>query len=395
MSDTSTKDMAELQKRVGNEGVLDALERNAKAIPLNGSNHRNGRNGVQSRSTTGKLPDIIDIMDFLGKPLPKPSELIKGILHKGSKLILSGASKSRKTWALTHMAICIAAGQPWWGFETTPGRVLYANFEIAPEFFQDRVNAIKEYMGLEGRKLKGQLDLWNLRGNAAPIEDLADQIIEQTKDKYSLVILDPMYKILGNRDENSNSDVAVMMNVFDRIIKETGTGIAFAHHFSKGNQARREAMDRMSGAGAFARDADSLLTMTKHEQPDTYVVETILRNHKPQEPFCVTLDHPIMERWDGADPNKLKTVNGRQKKCFVTDLVKLFGGEELRRTDLKQRFIEAKLGSDGTFNNLFREARDTEKIEECDNGRKWRESIQKNETTGTNEQPEGGNQKVQ
>ena len=55
----------------------------------------------------------------------------------------------------------------------------------------------------------------------------------------------------------------------------------FGHHFSKGNQARKDAMDRMSGAGAFARDADSLLVLTKHEQPDTYVVESILRNHKP------------------------------------------------------------------------------------------------------------------
>ena len=362
------KDIAELHQQIGGEQLASVIQRNAKPVQID----RQAASGYDNRARKNDLPKIIDIMDFLGTPLPKPPELIKGILHKGSKLILSGASKSRKTWALAHLAICVATGQPWWGFNTTPGKVLYANFEIAPEFFQDRVISIKEHMMLEGNKLRGQLKLWNLRGHAADIAQLADQIIEQTKDKYDLIILDPIYKILGERDENSNGDVAIMMNVFDHIIKETGAAVAFAHHFSKGNQAKREAMDRMSGAGAFARDADSLLVMTKHEQPDTFVVESILRNHKPQEPFCVTLNHPIMERWDGADPSKLKTVNGRQKKCFVEDLLMLFNGEELRRTDLKQRFIDAKLGSDGTFNNLYREAKEKGLIEECDNGEKMR-----------------------
>ena len=91
-----------------------------------------------------------------------------------------------------------------------------------------------------------------------------------------------------------------------------------------------------------------------------------------------------MERWEGADPTKFKTVNGRQKKCFVEDLLKLFNGEELRRTELKQRFITARLGSDGTFNNLYREARDNGSIEECDNGKKLRAAPPKTDTEKSN-----------
>jgi Asp-tRNA(Asn)/Glu-tRNA(Gln) amidotransferase A subunit family amidase len=40
-------------------------------------------------------------------------------------------------------------------------------------------------------------------------------------------------------------------------------------------------MDRISGSGVFARDPDSVLIMTKHEQEDTYTVEATLRNLKP------------------------------------------------------------------------------------------------------------------
>ena len=257
MNATSPKDAGEAYRAYGANGFRDHVRNNQRPFDPKDPQKNEKR----------ELPEIVDIMDFLSTPLSKPPELIKGILHKGSKLILSGASKSRKTWALAHLAISVASGQPWWGFNTTPGKVLYANFELAPEFFQERTMAIKEKLMIEGSKLKGQLKLWNLRGHAADIAQLADQVIDQTKNKYDLIILDPIYKILGNRDENSNGDVALMMNIFDHIIKETGAAVAFAHHFSKGNQAKREAMDRMSGAGAFARDADSLLVMTKHEQP--------------------------------------------------------------------------------------------------------------------------------
>ena len=92
-----------------------------------------------------------------------------------------------------------------------------------------------------------------------------------------------------------------------------------------------------SGAGAFARDADSLLVLTKHELPDTYVVDSILRNHKPIEPFCVTLEHPIMVRWDGADPAQLKKVNGPERKYHVYDLMKVLGVQHLIRADLERQ----------------------------------------------------------
>src|SRR3954470_23651854 len=39
-----------------------------------------------------------------------------------------------------------------------------------------------------------------------------------------------------------------------------------AGHFAKGNAAAKETIDRISGSGVFARDPDSLITFTKHEE---------------------------------------------------------------------------------------------------------------------------------
>lgn len=38
-----------------------------------------------------------------------------------------------------------------------------------------------------------------------------------------------------------------------RLTVETGAGVAFGSHFSKGNQIQKESIDRISGSGVFAR----------------------------------------------------------------------------------------------------------------------------------------------
>ena len=63
----------------------------------------------------------------------------------------------------------------------------------------------------------------------------------------------------------------------------------------------------MSGSGVFARDADSIITLTEHQQKNCYVVEMTLRNLAPQPPFVVEWQFPVMvERLD-LSPADLKT----------------------------------------------------------------------------------------
>ena len=58
--------------------------------------------------------------------------------------------------------------------------------------------------------------------------------------------------------------------------------------------------------GVFARDPDSILTFTKHEEEEAFTVEAILRNHPHAEPFAVRWQFPLMRRADELDPARLK-----------------------------------------------------------------------------------------
>ena len=88
------------------------------------------------------LPDIVSAKDFAALPMPPPPELIRGVLHKGSKAIYGGPSKAFKTWTLIDMGLAVSTGGDWLGFSTTPGRVLYINFELQEFGIHRRLHAI-------------------------------------------------------------------------------------------------------------------------------------------------------------------------------------------------------------------------------------------------------------
>lgn len=78
---------------------------------------------------------------------------------------------------------------------------------------------------------------------------------------YSVVIIDPIYKVLVG-DENSASDMGAFCNQFDLVCAELGCSVVYCHHHSKGYQGAKHSVDRMSGSGVFARDPDAILDMT-------------------------------------------------------------------------------------------------------------------------------------
>jgi RecA-family ATPase len=162
---------------------------------------------------------------------------------------------------------------------------LYCNFEL-PEFaIEQRVHEICKAMGIDVPK---NLTLWNLRGHAADAATILPIISREAKRVgFMLIVLDPFYKLLGARDENASRDMADLMNQIERVAVDTGGAVAFGSRFAKGNASAKESMDRISGSGVFARDPDSILTTTRHEQDDAFSVEMTLRNHAPQEPFVI------------------------------------------------------------------------------------------------------------
>ena len=261
------------------------------------------------------LADWHYIEDIATNPHPKPTELIAGILHQGCKMILGGTSKSNKSWCLLDMAMSVASGQDWWGRRCIKAPVIYINLELQPWAIDERL-ALLCHARPECKFTPKTLAIWNLRGKNADMTLLRPRLEKKLAGtQFGLVIIDPAYKVLGSRDENANGDIAGLMNEFEALAQSTGAAVVIAHHFAKGDSTAKSAMDRMSGAGAWARDPDTIMVLTPHEEPDCFTVSSIVRNLPQLPDFVVTLDFPLMKVASDLNPDALRRPQSKNKVC--------------------------------------------------------------------------------
>ena len=202
-------------------------------------------------------------------------ELIKGVLRQGHKMMVSGASKSGKSFMTIEMALCLAEGKPWLGYECRESKVLYVNLEISKPSFNKRIADVSSAMKMSAWNMN--LKIVNLRGVSVELGKMVGALIgtclkeeAETGVPFSTIILDPIYKI-SNGEENSAKDVGTFCHYLDQIAHFTGASIIYTHHHSKGDQGYKSAQDRASGSGVFARDADAMVDMIELEiDKDTY-----------------------------------------------------------------------------------------------------------------------------
>jgi hypothetical protein len=158
-----------------------------------------------------------------------------------------------------------------------------------------------------------------------------------------------------------------LMNGLEDLTKTTGAAIAFGAHFSKGNQASKESIDRISGSGVFARDPDSILTFTKHEQEGAFTVDSILRNFKPVEPFVCRWDFPLFRKDGALDPARLKQAKGGRVPQFTeNDLLEVLPKKGMATADWLKKAGNERGITRATFFRLLKGLQVSKTIEKND-----------------------------
>lgn len=275
---------------------------------------------------TDPWPKPVSAAALCAAPPPIPPCLIDGIMYMGGTMLLSGPSKSHKTYSALDAAIAIANGTPWLGHRTTQAPVLYLNLELQDFATASRIAAI---CSARGEKPPENLFPVNLRGHRVTLAQLTAQLPPLIKEfGAKAVAIDPHYKIssVSDMEENSNDAQGKLLNAMESITTMGGSSLILTHHFAKGDASTKNAIDRASGGGVFARWGDVMLTFTPHEEDDAMTVEMSLRNFAPVAPFVVRWIHPRWVRDDDLDPDKLKTSRGPKEKHTAKHALAALGG---------------------------------------------------------------------
>lgn len=296
-----------------------------------------------------QLPEYESLADIFNDPPELPPETIKGVLRKGEKLVLTGPSKAGKSFALIQLLVALGTGSCWMGrFQCARQRAVYINLELTKE--NSAVRVMDVWKALRRSSMDGveNVSIWNLRGSSVTTKSMVDSIIKRHKSMANppdFYIVDPIYKIQAG-DENAAKDVNEMLREFDRLCKETGANLVYAHHHAKGSQYGKRALDRGSGSGVIGRDADAAIDLDflfvpeqiRRQKADYYKdeswmkatglrVEMTLRNFESKPPFNVWFKYPV-HVWDSSD--EFQSLKGDGEKA---PLDKAEDGKAVKKAD--------------------------------------------------------------
>ena len=255
------------------------------------------------------MPEAVSLSEIVEEDIPQGEQLIEGILYRGHKMLVSGSSKAGKSSLLLELGIALAGGGEWLGFKCKKCKVLYFNFEVQDDRFKQRVKSLYQQSGADCAE---NFMLVNLKGKAQPLKKMLKYILKLCEGQdYSAIIFDPIYKIMKGNESDSEV-VTDFTNQLDVISATLNAAVIYCHHHSKGYQGEKSAMDRASGSGVFARDADAIFDL----------IELDIKDSKREE---FTL--PFRARWYGAI---YESLGGKVSAITEDDTA------ELRKRILKQ-----------------------------------------------------------
>ena len=278
---------------------------------------------------------ILTLREFMAEPVPEPPQVIREVLRAGQVGVVASSSKAGKTWLMQSLGLAVATGKMWLAWKTTPGRVLFVDPELCHFDGQSRMRRLMDALGL-GDVPEG-VDYWRVKGKRLTVADVERHVLKRLQETgvpFALIIVDSIYCFGDGRDENDNAEQAKTMQELYALTEATGAAVVITHHFSKGNQAGKAHIDRMSGAGVFGRAPDAIISLTAHGEKDCYSVESTCRSFKRPEPFVVRWEYPLWKIDADLDPAELLgPKTGRPARFTPEELADLLPAEGLKHGD--------------------------------------------------------------
>jgi hypothetical protein len=278
-----------------------------------GNGNGNGASQTQQEHPP-EWPELIEGNDFLKLEIPQPKAIVGGVFDAGTLVLFGGSAKSFKTWLQLDLAVCTATGTPWLGFPVAKQVVIFINFEVRDYYFQRRLESILKAKGLT--LPPGNLYILNLRDMSDfTRKGLVEFLKKKCQEKKSqMSFVDPFYRLLhDNEKEEDQADMRKALKDLSPLSKEE-ISVSCGIHFSKGNQSAKEPEDRISGAGTLIRYPDTVITVTRHEEPSCFTINMRLRDFTEPDPFVIEWKYPVMVRRGDLDPEKLKKPQAANEK---------------------------------------------------------------------------------
>ncbi|GHG10014.1 AAA family ATPase [Streptomyces hydrogenans] len=225
---------------------------------------RREKEALYKAAEAGDNLALLDTSDL--DQLEEAEPLIEGFLVKESIARLYGPPKSYKSFVMLDMAGCVGAGIPWQGKRTEQSNVLY----IVAEGVRGIKRRVRAWEMQNKRPMTG-VHFYPNPVQLGDRKDVSALIRTAKRGDYKFVVLDTQARCTVGLEENSASEMGMVVAALDVLKEVTGACVALVHH--SGASAGRA---RGSTAILGALDAEFEVEADK----DTYTVTVHTRAQK-------------------------------------------------------------------------------------------------------------------
>jgi hypothetical protein len=220
----------------------------------------------ETREIVGAPDDIFPMSTWNElKDLPEPEWIIAKVLPADSFGAVVGEPKNGKTFLNLELALHIAAGLPWRGFEVKQGHVIYSIGEGQRGF----ANRIRAWLSRNPTAEADVARFFHVVLRAVPVLQAPEAARLMRTAEYidglhgkplRYVTIDTMARAIGgDGDENSAGDMQRAVQTLEVLARTTGCATSYVHHLNKSGGVR--------GSSALVGSVDFMIKATRGEGP--------------------------------------------------------------------------------------------------------------------------------
>ena len=299
--------------------------------------------------------------ELLESDLPPVEYIVDVIISKGL-VILSAKSKIGKSWFALDLALAVASGADFLGFNTTQGEVLYIDLENSKALTQQRLIRL-----LNGADAPDGLTITNDYStmNDTFLEDITDFL--EKKPKVSLVIVDVFQKIKKSKSNNKADydDVYENFTPLKELTEKYSISLILVMHDRKMTDLS-DPFANILGSTAIMGASDEVIVIHKKNRNDSEATLSITGRTVQECEYSIKFNKPIC-KWemlgDAAEIQAKREKEEFYSNPLVKTIVKLVDMNRGEYTGKVQEIISSSTYF-GTkiYKNATQTGRDISKI---------------------------------
>jgi RecA-family ATPase len=198
--------------------------------------------------------------------MPDPTWLIEPILPDGALVGMYGAPETCKSFIAIDLALSVATGTPWQGYETKKGFVVYIAAEGGAGLKKRALAWLATHqIEPQDADIAWLIESVPLNADSDEIVTLLGRLEDEVRREPAMIVVDTMARCFDG-NENETEDMGRFIAGIDILRKRFGSVVLVVHH-------AQEQSGRERGSKAFRAGVETMLRVTREKDSDHVLIE--------------------------------------------------------------------------------------------------------------------------